>query len=145
MRCLALGRRWNVEGKSVSECVCVYGCIVENEKLTSNPLFLGLYIGQGLGFGGWQFSSWPLLLNGWTVKIADIRPGGPIPGAGLSGVRWQCPFSLMVTESRYFVPVFCLELTPEVVPDCHVWHLGRWLGPGLQPGWFGPKAGLRPG
>ena len=94
---------------------------------------------------GGSFSSWPLLLNGWTAKTADICPGGPIPGAGLSGVRWQCPFHLMVTESRYFVPVRCLGLTQGVVPGCHVWHLGRWMGPGLQLCWFGPKAGPRPG
>ena len=61
--------------------MCVYICVYNNESLTSNPQFFGLYIGQGLGFGRWQLSSWTLRLNGWTVKIADICPGGPIPEA----------------------------------------------------------------
>ena len=81
MRCLVLVRRWNVEGKSVSECVWVYICVYSrNERLTSNPSFLGLYIGQGFRVWRWQPSSWPLRLDGWTAKAADICPGGPVLG-----------------------------------------------------------------
>ena len=94
----------------------------------------------------WQVaaSSWPLRLDGWTVKIADICPGGPVLGTVCLVSGGSVLFHLIVPEGRYFVPMCYLGLTQGMVLDRHAWHMGRRLGPGLQMDCPGPKAGPRP-